>query len=93
MNIWIIFGVIGGLAVFLYGMLVMNESIQKSAGAKFRQILLALTSSPLRGFLTGLGITLIIQSSSATTVMEVGLVGAGLMTFFQSLGVTLGAEL
>lgn len=93
MNIWLVFNVLGGLAVFLYGMLVMNDSIKKIAGNKLRQILLTLTGGPFRGFLTGLGLTSVIQSSSATTVMVVGLVGAGLMTFYQSIGVTLGAEL
>lgn len=93
MDIWNIFGVIGGLAIFLNGMIFMNENILRAAGRKLREILLSLTGGRIRGFLTGLGLTCIIQSSSATTVMEVGLVGAGLLTFYQSLAVTLGAEL
>jgi phosphate:Na+ symporter len=89
---WLMIGLIGGLAVFLYGMLVMNENITESAGKKFKQILLSLTGNKIKGFLTGLGITSINQSSSATTVMEVGFVGAGLMTFHQTIAVTMGAE-
>lgn len=89
----IIVNVLGGLAIFLYGMLFMNRSITKVAGQKFRDLLLAITGNPIRGLLSGLGVTMIIQSSSATTVMLVGLVGAGLVTFTQSLGVILGAEI
>ncbi|MDI6641425.1 MAG: Na/Pi cotransporter family protein [Elusimicrobiota bacterium] len=91
MTVSLFFGVIGGLAVFLYGMLVMNENITRSAGQKLRQFLLSLTGSKIRGYLTGLGITIFNQSSSATTVLEAAFVGAGLMTFTQSLAVTLGA--
>ena len=87
------FGVLGGLAVFLYGMFVMNENLLQSAGKKLHDIMLKLTGSSVRGFLTGLGVTSVIQSSSAATVMTVGLVGAGLMTFSQSLAVTKGAEI
>ncbi len=93
MIVWLLIGLTGGLAIFLYGMFVMNENITESAGKKFRQILLSLTGNKIKGFLTGLGITAINQSSSATTVMEVGFVGAGLMTFYQTIAVTMGAEL
>ena len=84
---------LGGLAVFLFGMALLNDALQNIAGSKMRQLLTKLTKSSGRGLLTGTFITCIIQSSSATTVMEVGLVSAGLLTFYQTLGITLGAEI
>ena len=93
MSLWDIFLLIGGLAVFLYGMLLMNDSLTAFAGEKLKGIMLTLTRSKVRGYLTGLGITVINQSSSATTVLEAVLVGAGLISFRQSLAITLGAEL
>ncbi len=93
MSVWNVFTLIGGLAVFLYGMMVMNRNLTSIAGEKMKSIMLTLTKSRPRGYITGLGITMINQSSSATTVLEAALVGAGLMTFHQSVAVTLGAEL
>jgi len=93
MTIWNYFGLIGGLAVFLYGMLLMNKNLTAIAGNKLSKIMLTLTRGRVRGYLTGLGVTIINQSSSATTVLEAALVGAGLLTFQQSLAVTLGSEL
>ncbi len=93
MNIYNIFNLLGGLAIFLFGMLMMNNNLTTFAGDRLRQIMLLLTKTKLRGYLTGLGVTIINQSSSATTVLEAVLVGSGLMTFQQSLAVTLGAEL
>ena len=93
MSIWNIFTLVGGLAIFLFGMMEMNKYLTAIAGHKMKSIMLALTKGPVRGYLTGLGITIVNQSSSATTVLEAALVGAGLMTFQQSLAVTLGAEL
>ncbi len=93
MTIWNIFTLIGGLTVFLYGMMEMNKHLTAIAGARMKGIMLALTKKRFRGYLTGLGLTMVNQSSSATTVLEAALVGAGLMTFQQSLAVTLGAEL
>ena len=93
MTIWNYFGLIGGLAVFLYGMLLMNKNLTAIAGNKLSKIMLTLTRGKVRGYLTGLGVTIINQSSSATTVLEAALVGAGLLTFQQSLAVTLGSEL
>ena len=93
MSIWDLLGLIGGLAIFLYGMLMMNNSLTAIAGEKLRSVMLTLTKGKVRGYLTGLGVTIINQSSSATTVLEAVLVGAGLMTFQQSLAVTLGSEL
>ena len=93
MTVWNYFTLVGGLAVFLYGMLLMNKYLTAIAGDRLSKIMLNLTRGRVRGYLTGLGVTLINQSSSATTVLESALVGAGLMTFQQSLAVTLGAEL
>ncbi|MBN1927104.1 MAG: Na/Pi cotransporter family protein [Prolixibacteraceae bacterium] len=84
---------IGSLGFFLYGMKLMSESLQKVAGEKMRDILRAMTSNRFRGVLTGLLITAIIQSSSATTVMIVSFVNAGLLTLVQSIGVIMGANI
>lgn len=92
MDIFNVLELICGLALFLYGMDVMGESLKKSAGASLKTILAKMTSSPLRGFLLGLGVTAIIQSSSATTVMVVGFVNSGTMTLLQSVGVIMGAN-
>jgi phosphate:Na+ symporter len=86
-------GVTGGLGLFLFGMFFLNDSLQKIAGQKLRETLITLTGSPWRGMSTGLFTTLLNQSSSATTLLEVSLVGAGLMTFYQSMAVTMGAEI
>jgi len=84
---------VGGLAVSLFGMLRMNNNLTALAGDRLRSVMLLLTKTRFRGYLTGLGVTIVNQSSSATTVLEAVLVGAGLLTFQQSLAVTLGAEL
>jgi phosphate:Na+ symporter len=89
----LIFGFIGGLGLFLFGMKIMSEGLQKVAGDRMRQILGALTNNRVIGTLVGLSVTAIIQSSSATTVMVVGFVNAGLMSLVQSIGVVLGANI
>ena len=81
-----------GLALFLYGMDLMGDSLKKSAGSSLKAILGKMTSSPVRGFLLGLVVTAIIQSSSATTVMVVGFVTSGTMTLLQAVGVIMGAN-
>ena len=81
-----------GLALFLYGMDLMGDSLKKSAGTGLKATLGKMTSSPLRGFLLGLGVTALIQSSSATTVMVVGFVNSGTMTLLQAVGVIMGAN-
>ncbi len=93
MGIFDILELLCGLCLFLYGMNVMGESLKKSAGNRLKQILGSLTSSPLKGFLLGLGVTLIIQSSSATTVMVVGFVNSGTMLLSQAMWVIVGANL
>ncbi|MBN1141518.1 MAG: Na/Pi cotransporter family protein, partial [Deltaproteobacteria bacterium] len=92
-NQHVFFGVIGGLGLFIFGMKIMSEGLQKVAGDRIRMILAALTSNRLVGTLVGLAVTALIQSSSATTVMVVGFVNAGLMSLVQSIGVILGANI
>ena len=84
---------LGALGMFLYGMNLMSGGLQKAAGSKMRGMLTAMTSNPFKGVLTGLGITTVIQSSSATTVMTVGFVNAGLLTLSQAVGVIMGANI
>ena len=88
-----IFSLVGSLALFLYGMKIMSEGLEKFAGDRLRSILGAMTKNRLMGVLTGVGITALIQSSSATTVMVVSFVNAGLMTLRQSIGVIMGANI
>ncbi|MCM8779724.1 MAG: Na/Pi cotransporter family protein [Candidatus Omnitrophica bacterium] len=89
----IIFGLLGGLGLFIYGIHEMSEGLHKISGQKMRRIMHSLTGGPKRGILVGAGVTALIQSSSATTVMVVGFVNAGLMTLTQSLGVIFGANI
>ncbi|MFH1541702.1 MAG: Na/Pi cotransporter family protein, partial [bacterium] len=93
MNSSVFFGVLGGLGMFLYGMKVMSDGLQKVAGRSLRKILELLTKNTLAGVAVGAGVTAIIQSSSATTVMLIGFVQAGLMTLKQSIGIVLGANI
>ena len=89
----LIFGLFGGLALFLYGMELMSEGMKKTAGNQMRTILGALTRNRVVALFCGAFVTMVIQSSSATTVMLVSFVQAGLMTFTQSMGVILGADI
>ena len=93
MGILQIFTLLGALGMFLYGMNLMSSGLQKAAGDKLRGFLSAMTSNPFKGVMTGLGITSIIQSSSATTVMVVSFVNAGLLTLTQAIGVIMGANI
>ena len=93
MGILQIFTLLGALGMFLYGMNLMSSGLQKAAGNKLRGFLSAMTSNPFKGVMTGLGITSIIQSSSATTVMVVSFVNAGLLTLTQAIGVIMGANI
>ncbi len=88
-----IFGILGGLGLFIFGMRLMSEGLQKAAGERIRQILEFLTNRPVKGILAGAGVTALIQSSSATTVMTVGLVNAGLLTLAQAISVVMGANI
>ncbi|MBO7194814.1 MAG: Na/Pi cotransporter family protein, partial [Alistipes sp.] len=88
-----IFTLVGALGMFLYGMNLMSEGLQKAAGDRLRKFLEAMTSNRLKSVATGLTITSIIQSSSATTVMVVGFVNAGLLALNQAIGVIMGANI
>ncbi|MBQ7898858.1 MAG: Na/Pi cotransporter family protein [Bacteroidales bacterium] len=88
-----IFTLLGALGMFLYGMNLMSSGLQKVAGDRLRNFLSAMTSNPFKGVLTGLGITSVIQSSSATTVMVVSFVNAGLLTLAQAISVIMGANI
>ena len=83
----------GGLAFFLYGMHVMSAGLEKMAGGKLEKILKKMTSNPLKGMMLGAGITIAIQSSSAMTVMLVGLVNSGVMKLSQTVGIIMGANI
>ena len=93
MNILQLFTLLGALGMFLYGMNLMSSGLQKVAGERLRGFLSAMTSNPFKGVMTGLSITSIIQSSSATTVMVVSFVNAGLLTLTQAIGVIMGANI
>ncbi|MEE1254289.1 MAG: Na/Pi cotransporter family protein [Paludibacteraceae bacterium] len=88
-----LFTLLGALGMFLYGMNLMSSGLQKAAGDRLRNLLSAITANPFRGVLTGIGITSIIQSSSATTVMVVSFVNAGLLTLVQGISVIMGANI
>lgn len=89
----IILGLMGGLGLFLYGMKLMSDGLEKAAGAKMRSILEFFTKTPLRGILVGTFFTAVIQSSSAATVMVVSFVNSGLMNLYQAAGVIMGANI
>lgn len=93
MNIFDILTLIGGLSLFLFGMSIMGQALERRAGEKLRSLLSRLTTNRLAGLLTGLGITAVIQSSSASTVMVVGFVNSGLMTLKQAVNVIMGANI
>ncbi len=93
MDIFMILSLVGGLALFLYGMDLMGDSLKKLAGGKMESVLARLTSTRLKGFLLGLVVTAVIQSSSATTVMLVGFVNSGLMRLGQTISIIMGANI
>lgn len=93
MDIFGLLSMVGGLALFLYGMSVMGNGLEKMSGGKLERILESLTSSPLKAVLLGAGVTAVIQSSSATTVMVVGFVNSGIMKFSQAIGIIMGANI
>lgn len=93
MNIFDVLTLIGGLCLFLFGMNVMGDALERRAGGSLKKILEKLTKNKITGFLTGLAVTAVIQSSSATTVMIVGFVNSGIMTLRQSIGVIMGANI
>ena len=92
MDIFHVLTMIGGLCLFLFGMSLMGQALERRAGGRLRELLGKMTGKVMAGFLTGLGVTAIIQSSSATTVMVVGFVNSGLMTLRQAINVIMGAN-
>lgn len=92
MDIFSLFTLCGGLAFFLYGMTTMSKSLEKMAGGRLERLLKRMTSNPIKGLLLGAGITIAIQSSSAVTVMLVGLVNSGVMELGQTIGVLMGSN-
>ena len=92
MTIFNVISLFGGLALFLYGMRIMGDGLTKSSSDAFRQAIKKVTNNPVAGFLVGLAVTALIQSSTATIVIVSGLVGAGLLSFKKSIGVILGAN-
>jgi len=92
-NMQIVFGLLGGLAVFIYGMNLMSESLQKAAGEKMKTILALLTKNRIMGVIAGALVTAVLQSSSATTVMAIGFVSAGLMNLPQAISIIFGANI
>ena len=93
MTIFDVLTLIGGLCLFLFGMNVMGDALERRAGSSLKKLLAKLTENKIAGFLTGLGVTAVIQSSSATTVMVVGFVNSGIMSLKQSIGVIMGANI
>ena len=93
MSIWIFFKIIGSLALLIYGMKVMSEALQKMAGSQLRHILGTMTKNRFTGMFTGMFVTCSVQSSSATTVMTVSFVNAGLLTLAQAISVIMGANI
>ena len=87
------FGLLGGLALFLYGMQMMSSGLEAAAGNKMKRILERLTANRFLGVLVGAGVTAVIQSSSATTVMVVGFVNSGMMTLRQAVWIIMGANI
>ncbi len=92
-KVQIVFGLLGGLAIFLFGMNMMSDSLQKAAGEKMRTVLGMLTKNPVMGVISGALVTAVLQSSSATTVMAIGFVSAGLMTLPQAISIIFGANI
>jgi phosphate:Na+ symporter len=87
-----VFGIVGGLGLFLFGMVTMTEGLKRIAGQKLKKILESMTSTPFKAFLVGTVVTAIIQASGATTVMAIGLVNAGMLTLRQAIGVIIGSN-
>ena len=93
MTLYNVFSLLGGLALFLYGMALLGDGLEKRAGSRLKKILENLTANPVKGVLLGAAVTAIIQSSSATTVMLVGFVNSGIMQLRQAISVTMGANI
>ena len=91
MNVLNLIGLLSGLALFLYGISLMGDGLSKVAGDRLQKVLYQLTSNPFKGILLGIGVTALIQSSSATSVMAIGFVNSGLMQFHEAVSIILGS--
>ncbi|MBR6933903.1 MAG: Na/Pi symporter, partial [Clostridia bacterium] len=92
MNVFDIISIFGGLALFLYGMRIMGDGLKSTSSGAFQSAIGRVTNNPIMGFLLGLAVTAVIQSSTATIVLTSGLVGAGVITLHQSIGIIIGAN-
>ena len=92
MSVFNVISLLGGLALFLYGMRLMGDSLKENSGATMKLVMEKVTDNPFKAFFLGMLITALIQSSTATIVITSGLVGAGILTFHQSLGIIIGAN-
>ena len=92
MTFFDVLSLVGGIALFLYGMDVLGKSLEKAAGSQLKSILSKLTNSTIKGLLLGVAVTAVIQSSAATTVMVVGFVNSGIMKLRQAIGIIMGAN-
>ena len=93
MDLFDVLTMVGGLALFLYGMSLLGDGLSKASGGRMEKILEKLTSNPIKAVLLGAGVTAVIQSSSATTVMVVGFVNSGIMKLSQAVGIIMGANI
>ena len=93
MTFFDVLSLVGGIALFLYGMDVLGKSLEKAAGSQLKSILSKLTNSTIKGLLLGVAVTAVIQSSAATTVMVVGFVNSGMMTLQQAVWIIMGANI
>ncbi len=93
MDWFVIIGLLGGLGLFIYGLQIMSSGMQKVAGDRLKRTIEVLTSKPIIGVLTGIMVTVLVQSSSTTTIMLVGLVNTGLMNLSQAMGAIMGANI
>ena len=93
MDVFSVFGLLGGLALFLFGMNLMGTELEKISGGKLEKVLAKMTDNPIKGVLLGSFVTAVIQSSSAVTVMVVGFVNSGIMQLSQSVGIIMGANI
>jgi phosphate:Na+ symporter len=92
MSVFNVISLLGGLALFLYGMRLMGDSLKENSGATMKLVMEKVTDNPIKAFFLGMLITALIQSSTATIVITSGLVGAGILTLHQSLGIIIGAN-
>ncbi len=92
MTVFDLFSLLGGLAMFLFGMNILGDALEKRTGTRLKTMLGRMISSPVKGFLVGAGVTAVIQSSSATTVMVIGFINSGVLQLSQAISIIMGAK-